>query len=120
MRISDWSSDVCSSDLLFRGGDFKTREVALGDEVDDAGDRVGAIGGHRRAGQRVDALDQRERDVVEVDSAVDVRRSEAVAVPQDDVAGRTEAAKIDVRSAAVTVVDRYRKRVVEGKSVSVR
>src|SRR3546814_4978455 len=112
MRISDWSSDVCSSDLaedvfvalfgqLFRGGDFKTREVALGDEVDDAGDRVGAIGGHRRAGQRVDALDQRERDVVEVDSAVDVRRSEAVAVQQDDVAGRAEAAKIDVRSAAV-------------------
>src|SRR3546814_8704550 len=48
MRISDWSSDVCSSDL----------------------------------------------------------RSEAVAVQQDDVAGRAEAAKIDVRSAAVAVVDR--------------
>src|SRR3546814_10935871 len=53
---------------LFRGGDFKTREVALGDEVDDAGDRVGAIGGHLRAGQRAEALDQRER-YVEIGSA---------------------------------------------------
>src|SRR3546814_18377006 len=92
MRISDWSSDVCSSDLLFRGGDFKTREVALGDEVDDAGDRVGAIGGHRRAGQRVDALDQRERDVVEVDSAVDVRRRDRKSV----VEGKSVSVRVDL------------------------
>src|SRR5690606_40104266 len=53
-------------------------------------DGVGTIGGHRRSGQRVDALDQREGDVVEVDAAVDVRRRDAIAVQKDDVAGRAE------------------------------
>src|SRR3546814_839530 len=29
MRISDWSSDVCSSDLLAKGGDILGRDVAI-------------------------------------------------------------------------------------------
>src|SRR3546814_9107306 len=35
MRISDWSSDVCSSDLCRR----PTAELALGDEAVDGADR---------------------------------------------------------------------------------
>src|SRR3546814_4648891 len=37
MRISDWSSDVCSSDLLGAG----EREI-------EAGARIGGVGGERR------------------------------------------------------------------------
>src|SRR3546814_14269354 len=43
MRISDWSSDVCSSDLAY-----------LQEHVDDAGvlaDRALALGAHARVGQ---------------------------------------------------------------------
>src|SRR3546814_2794057 len=60
MRISDWSSDVCSSDLMDRaeacaivGGD--TRVLALGVDADDrAGivEQVGDDGAHALAGAR--------------------------------------------------------------------
>src|SRR3546814_6857083 len=39
MRISDWSSDVCSSDL---GGEFGKDDVLSGDEELDAEDAVAA------------------------------------------------------------------------------
>src|SRR3546814_1649302 len=34
MRISDWSSDVCSSDLDFPTGEFTLAFVGYGDEAD--------------------------------------------------------------------------------------
>src|SRR3546814_7921418 len=42
MRISDWSSDVCSSDLGFAGAQFHTARWDA--SVDLAGKRVGVIG----------------------------------------------------------------------------
>ena len=47
-------------------------EVLLGDEVDDTGHGVGAVGRRGAAGQDVDAVDQRKRDVVQVDAAARV------------------------------------------------
>src|SRR3546814_9569108 len=56
MRISDWSSDVCSSDLLWPGvdplpdaddGRAACRRTAVGSFADRA--RYGAVRGHRRA-----------------------------------------------------------------------
>src|SRR3546814_1099730 len=38
MRISDWSSDVCSSDLDFRGARRESRALAAG-EAREAGNR---------------------------------------------------------------------------------
>ena len=46
--------------------DAQAAEVGVHDEVDDAGDRVGAVHRRRAAGQHVDALDQRGRDEVDV------------------------------------------------------
>src|SRR3546814_2107005 len=42
MRISDWSSDVCSSDLRLRGGG----EVELGDARKEQEDDMGRAVGH--------------------------------------------------------------------------
>src|SRR3546814_350137 len=53
MRISDWSSDVCSSDLIARyganaaAGDIQLLEIAEGGKVDDGGLLITA--GHRHA-----------------------------------------------------------------------
>src|SRR3546814_2674353 len=47
MRISDWSSDVCSSDLLLR----------LAAEGEDRMDDQRCLDAHRRAIARIDALD---------------------------------------------------------------
>src|SRR3546814_8657548 len=115
MRISDWSSDVCSSDLeigayrhvgaqrvavalfgeLVRQIGFYPNEIALGDEVDDTRNGVGAIGGRCTAGQDVDSLDQRQRAVVKVDTAVHFGRRPAHAVHHHDVAVRTEVPPVD-------------------------
>src|SRR3546814_4342622 len=71
MRISDWSSDVCSSDLF---ADF---EGTLGDaaivEAEDTVDAAEAVGGHqpvhRKAGSRLpvagDADGQQHRIIAE-------------------------------------------------------
>src|SRR3546814_7244070 len=42
LRISDWSSDVCSSDLLAAGGDCQERRVG-GDAVEAEGAPVVAV-----------------------------------------------------------------------------
>src|SRR3546814_6659639 len=56
MRISDWSSDVCSSDLLAAGHDHDDHRDGVGEQEDLGADeahvvRVEAAGhaGHRRA-----------------------------------------------------------------------
>src|SRR3546814_6628540 len=58
MRISDWSSDVCSSDLSFGDGASKASFIAIG-----AGRR------DRRGGKGVSALRQRGRDDRAVEAA---------------------------------------------------
>ena len=92
---------ICSLTVSVDAG-----EIALGDEVDDARHRVRAVGGAGAAGQHVDAIDQRQRDVVEIDAPSRFGGHDARAVEQDDVAVVAEAAKIDERGAAVAVVDR--------------
>src|SRR3546814_1898689 len=79
MRISDWSSDVCSSDLLLGllfgeadAGDLRMAVGAAGDllllhrvDVVEAGDLLdaddalvlGLVGQHRRAGDVADGVD---------------------------------------------------------------
>src|SRR3546814_1323650 len=47
MRISDWSSDVCSSDLLVvEVVDLRHRRVGAGAEALDLDDREQPVGGH--------------------------------------------------------------------------
>ena len=89
---------------LVRHGHVDAGEILLRDEVDDAGDGVRTIGGHGRTGQRVNAADQGERDVVEIDAALKVGRDDALAIEQHDVAVGTEAAKIDVGRTGRAVV----------------
>src|SRR3546814_19307346 len=55
MRISDWSSDVCSSDLVARGavaarqfgGDVVPRQATLGKQDGEVEDEVGGLAGQR-------------------------------------------------------------------------
>src|SRR3546814_11288798 len=63
MRISDWSSDVCSSDLLAgeRGhgvlqGALQALGVAVGQHVDVDGDVHAVAVGVEHAGRRLDGL----------------------------------------------------------------
>src|SRR3546814_6686285 len=93
MRISDWSSDVCSSDLVE-------------DEVDNARDRVRTIDRRGTAGQHVDPVNERGRNDVDVGGRrAGVARQQTAAVHQHQGALRTEAAKVDGRGAGRAVVD---------------
>src|SRR3546814_5089712 len=104
MRISDWSSDVCSSDLLAsvaiaaegladQRRSAPALRVLLQDQVDDAGDRIGAILGRCAITEYFDPLDRARRDKIEVGrrlailgGAVDEQRGgvvTAIAIPQD-------------------------------------
>src|SRR3546814_3287586 len=90
MRISDWSSDVCSSDL----------EVLAQDQVDHAADRVGAVDRRGAVGEHFDALDSGQRDGVEVGTGAggERRLRGAVAVDQDQGALAAEAAQVGERA----------------------
>ena len=46
--------------------DLEALEPVVHDEVHDSGDRIGAVDCRCAAGQQLDALDQRHRDLVEV------------------------------------------------------
>ena len=74
-------------------------ELAVQHEVDDARDGVGTIGRRGAAGDDVDALDERRREVVDVDAAVGVSRGHARAVQQHECAVQAHAAQIQVRAA---------------------
>src|SRR3546814_17487363 len=57
MRISDWSSDVCSSDLMGHGGRLAGDEVqaGLGQRLGAGfGDPAGAAEGHRDPGPGIE------------------------------------------------------------------
>src|SRR3546814_17094437 len=71
MRISDWSSDVCSSDLSFRGGG--TRLSFLGEDA--SGGKAQSLA-HRA---------QTTREPTEVDAISITRRSEARRVGKECV-----------------------------------
>ena len=88
----------------FADRNLNTSEVAPGDEVHDACNRICTIGGRSATGQSVDAVDEHERNVVQIDEACEARGRDAVAVEKDDVAVCTQAAKVDERSAAVAIV----------------
>ena len=79
-------------------------EVILEDEVHDAGKRVGTVNSGCTAGQHLNALDQRRRDVVDVDRAALGRRNGARPIEQDQRPVGTEAAKVDRRRAVARVV----------------
>src|SRR3546814_11658662 len=109
MRISDWSSDVCSSDLFAvvgaadeqiaapvgearavrraerqllsvalrgdagAGAQGQAALVLLGDDVDDAGDGVGAIDRRGATGDDLDSVDEIARDRRQTDAVADSR-----------------------------------------------
>src|SRR3546814_10226947 len=75
MRISDWSSDVCSSDLLARGGGgllLRDRGAFVGGEqlVDQHGERGARPSEQHGAGDQRDALLPDGADTQEPDMAV--------------------------------------------------
>src|SRR3546814_7056613 len=55
MRISDWSSDVCSSDLWFEGADGAFQLHAIGDDVVADAAVDGAKAQHQRRAREVGA-----------------------------------------------------------------
>src|SRR3546814_18656222 len=75
MRISDWSSDVCSSDLKWRL--LRTQRVAKGLRRGDSGIGAGGVG--VREGNRVHHLPERRRlDVGRIcEQPVKLRRAHA-------------------------------------------
>src|SRR3546814_13571291 len=82
MRISDWSSDVCSSDLirtvaLVRDAllcvQFDTAEIFPELEIDHASQGIRSINGRSTARDNLCAGNQRCRDAVEIDR---IERSE--------------------------------------------
>jgi hypothetical protein len=87
--------------------EFYAFEVFAHDEVDDAGNGVGAVHGGRTTGQNFNALDQRDRDRVQIGerrAAIhDRRRLEAPAVDQDQRALGPKAAQVDGRRTRRTV-----------------
>ena len=75
------------------------RKIGLGDEVHHTRNRVGAVGRCRAARQDVDALHERQRNVVQIDATGQAGGGDAIAVQQNDVTRGTETAKIDERCA---------------------
>src|SRR3546814_8354292 len=78
MRISDWSSDVCSSDLAkiapvagladpILGVERDALIIVLGDDVDRPRDRIRSVDRRPADRDRLDAIDDDRRDDVEID-----------------------------------------------------
>src|SRR3546814_4568733 len=87
MRISDWSSDVCSSDLL--GGSID-RHCKFGGQTNDRGDiddRARSRGGKTRSDRAREARDRRR---VEADEP-----SDSIAALVDESAGQGAAGIVD-------------------------
>jgi hypothetical protein len=75
-------------------------EVGVEQDVDHAGDRVGAVGRRSAAGHGLDALDHRSRNKVEIDRAAIGCRNEPAGVDQRERCAfqrRVEAAQVGVR-----------------------
>src|SRR3546814_7518965 len=101
MRISDWSSDVCSSDLILEIG------IARIDE-DRAADRVAPEHGALRPLQNFDARDHRgiESEIVRLRGTVDT-----VDIDRHRLLDAARAADRGARDAADRGLDRKRTRL---------
>ena len=91
--------------------DLSALEVAAGDDVDHASDRVGTVERGCAVFQHLDAIDQCQRDRVEIDRRADAGRGRFVdpshAIDQHQHALRSEIAQIDLcRTCAHTVAIR--------------
>src|SRR3546814_5071180 len=144
MRISDWSSDVCSSDLFAvvgaadeqiaapvgearavrraerqllsvalrgdagSGAQGQAALVLLGDDVDDAGDGVGAIDRRGATGDDLDPGDEIARDRRQTDAVADRRIGPG-------------APYVDTHQGAIVAevaeLDRRQARIIDRKSV---
>src|SRR3546814_14170118 len=118
MRISDWSSDVCSSDLC-QHGRHDIRQLRVG-----AARSQRSTAGHLDDGRHGDAafgrkgLEQAKRrgaDFRPASRAEDERALPAIVGPR--VVDIEVLVAVDERTEAIY---RYRKRGVSGKSVSIR
>src|SRR3546814_5653476 len=63
MRISDWSSDVCSSDLDLFHGNGQVRKPGLGDRTAGADE----LFAHHELGRRVDRLDRLQKIALQME-----------------------------------------------------
>src|SRR3546814_9933448 len=84
MRISDWSSDVCSSDLLVAF--IRTLEASASDDVIDLFD---AVSTKMFSNARINAKEARMRSLRDLDAA-SLRLRDVGAVLLDDSIGDTE------------------------------
>src|SRR3546814_5178876 len=132
MRISDWSSDVCSSDLATREAASQVQVVRFAaaklgvavaeidcqsvgllfqDDVDHAGNRIGAIDGRGAAGKHFDAIHHAQRNAGNVGGADPAihRQGEvgqAAAMDQHQGVVRAQAAQVDLLRTGGEVRDR--------------
>ena len=88
--------------------DLQAFEPVVHDEVNDAGDCIGAIHSRCTARKQLDALDERCRDLVQVGRGAGRTRARAArgqpaAVQEHEVARRTQVAQVDVRRAVGAV-----------------
>ena len=85
------------------GVDLDAFELLAGDDVHHAGDGVGAVDGRCAVLQHFDAIDDGQRDGVEVGAATDARRGRLIhpadAVHQHQHALRAQMAQVDLRGA---------------------
>src|SRR3546814_1654392 len=99
MRISDWSSDVCSSDLACAGGkaDQINRDGARRDLLDEEGERALPLAlGLKRVGKGSDLVECSVGKIVDPDDIAGVRSAD-----------RTRSKMIaDFESAYFTEIDR--------------
>src|SRR3546814_14902553 len=126
MRISDWSSDVCSSDLT-QAGDLEVGLSRLAQES-SAAQEASAIATQRittqvtqielateRTGNQIETLTARLNE--NVDSAL-VRTAEAVEATRNSVNLQSEAMLGAVESARLTLAERSEARRVGKECVS--
>ena len=83
---------------------FHAGKVALGHEVDDAGDRVRTIDGGTAARHDFDMIDQARRNGVEIDDLVGVIGDVATAIDQHQGAVGAQAAQVGRGHAAARIV----------------
>ncbi len=84
--------------------DLNALKVLFHDEIDDAGDRIGPVGGRGAARHHIDPLHQLGRNLVDVGRRVGVRRAritdaQAPAIDEHQGSLRTESSKVDGRDA---------------------
>src|SRR3546814_10679774 len=97
MRISDWSSDVCSSDLLLRRlGDLESREFRTTSDVEDRRLQLYHLAGSRpgnrlKIGKSIFKFDDKARAIPErIENTVSGRSSSAIHAGASERRSRSE------------------------------